>query len=84
MSGFSGGTKPTKARRVTTCGASYSGAPTGRPAPRLARDVRLVESLTGKSNAHPFWGMRVVPLFVLDLFVMRVRYAFVICEECPR
>ena len=81
MSGFPGGTKPQRARRVTSCGASYSGAPTGRPAPRLARVVRFVEGPPGKSNAQPFWGLRVVPLFALCLFVMRVRYAFVICEE---
>lgn len=65
MSGFPGGTKPQRARRMTTCGASYSGTPTGRPAPRLARNVRLVVGTPGKSNAHPFWGMRVVPWFVL-------------------
>ena len=66
MSGFPGGTKPQKTRRVTSCGASYSGAPTGRLAPRPARVVRFVEGTPGKSNAHPFWGMRVVPLFVLS------------------
>lgn len=81
MSRSQGGTKPPRARRMTSCGASYSVAPTGRLAPRPARVVRFVEGLPGKSNAQPFWGLRVVPLFALSLFVMRVRYAFVICEE---